>query len=71
VGILLQWRIFFLGVGRMAGRGSWIHVDGGMKVCSHYEIRFALRQAAPAESGRCRGIPAGGSSEIAELLQRR
>jgi hypothetical protein len=35
---LLQWRIFFLGVGRMAGRGSWIHVDGGMKVCSRYEI---------------------------------
>jgi hypothetical protein len=35
---LMQWRIFFLGVGRMAGRGFWIHVDGGMKVCSRYEM---------------------------------
>jgi hypothetical protein len=35
---LLQWRVFFLGVRRMAGRGSRIHVDGGMKVCSRYKI---------------------------------
>jgi hypothetical protein len=35
---LLQRRIFFLGVGRMAGRRSSIHVDGGVKVCSRYEI---------------------------------
>jgi hypothetical protein len=35
---LLQGRIFFLGIRRMAGRRSWIHVDGGMKVCSRYEI---------------------------------
>jgi hypothetical protein len=35
---LLQWRVFLLSVGRMAGRGSRIHVDGGMKVCSRYEI---------------------------------
>jgi hypothetical protein len=35
---LLQWRIFFLGIGRMAGRGSRIHVDGRMKIRSRYEI---------------------------------
>jgi hypothetical protein len=34
----LQGRIFFLIIGRMAGRRSRIHVDGGMKVCSRYEI---------------------------------
>jgi hypothetical protein len=38
VGRLLQWRIFFLGIGRMGGRGSWIHVDDEMKVCSRYKI---------------------------------
>jgi hypothetical protein len=35
---LLKWRVFFLSVGRMAGRGSRIHVDGGTKVCSRYKI---------------------------------
>jgi hypothetical protein len=40
---LLQRRIFFLGIRRMVGKRSWIHVDGGVKVCSRYEIRFALR----------------------------
>jgi hypothetical protein len=35
---LLRWRIFFLDVERIVGRGSWIHLDGGMKVCSCYKM---------------------------------
>jgi hypothetical protein len=35
---LLQRRIFFLGVRRMVGRGSRIHDDGRVKVCSRYEV---------------------------------
>jgi hypothetical protein len=35
---LLQWRIFFLGIERMAGKGYRNHGDGGVKVYSRYEV---------------------------------
>jgi hypothetical protein len=37
-GCLLQWRIFFLGIGRVVVWGSRIHDVGGLGVYSRYEI---------------------------------